>query len=113
MPRNRVTRPRQRPQNLGQNRVAQTRNNARRPGPSFQGGLSLNSGVGGQAPGQQPGAAPQQPGQCPAGQKPIKDPTTGQMRCVPAAPGDAGRPGGAGGPRGAGAPRPKIRNNGY
>jgi hypothetical protein len=74
MPRPRTTRP----QNLGQNRNVQMRNNARRPNTfgqqAFQGGL--------QQPGQQPG---QEDMRCPTGQKPVKGPD-GKMTCAPAAP---------------------------
>ena len=66
MPRNRITRP----QNRGQNRNVQMRNNARRSNP-FQGGLAK----------QPAGGA----GQCPAGQQPTKDPRTGKMTCAPVA----------------------------
>ena len=93
MPRSRVTKP----QNIGANRNRAMRNNARRPGVPFQGGLGLNQG-------NQPGASPQQPRQgtqCPVGQSPQRDPRTGQMRCVPD--GQAGQ---------VGPPKPKIRNNG-
>ena len=74
---------RSRPQNLGQNRNVQMRNNARRAGVSFsQGPRALQSQ------------------QCPAGQQPIRDPRTGRMTCGPAR------------SAGGSAPTPKSRNNG-
>jgi len=63
MTRRRITRP----QNLGQNRNVQMRNNARRPG-TFQSGVSLNKQ-----------ATPQS---CPTGQQPKM--VNGKMTCVPA-----------------------------
>ena len=84
MPRGRRTRP----QNMGQNRNVQMRNNARRggrtfsPNQNFQGGVGQNAGVSPQRPGQ-PSAQNRQ--QCPPGQMPGKDPNTGAQTCVPAA----------------------------
>ena len=88
---------------MGQNRVASTRNNARRTNAfspqAFQGGVGLDRSTGPQTPqapvrGQQ---GPQQQGtQCPTGQEPRRNPRTGQMTCVPA--------GGQGNPRTPGAP---------
>jgi len=77
-----MTRPRRttRPQNMGQNRNTQMRNNARRPG-TFQGGLSVNKGVAPQNPGQPPSQGMQQ---CPPGQEPGRDPNTGAQICKPA-----------------------------
>ena len=83
-----------RPQNMGQNRNVQMRNNARRGGPTFSPNQNFQGGLGQSppmAPGAQPPIAPQpggQPGgqqgagQCPAGQKfgPTPD---GRMGCVP------------------------------
>jgi hypothetical protein len=87
MPRPRRTRP----QNMGQNRNTQMRNNARRGGPSFspnqrfQGGVGQGSG----GPGVQP--QPQQNNmQCPAGQQPGRGPN-GRPTCVPS--NQAGMPG--------------------
>ena len=105
MPRNRVTRP----QNMGQNRNTQMRNNARRGGPSFspnqgfQGGL----GRGGVGPQGQPQQQPQQNNiQCPVGQQPGRGPD-GRPTCVPAR--QAGAPGASPiGTPGAGIPRPGI-----
>ena len=86
MPRPRINRP----QNMGQNRNVQMRNNARRGGPSFspnkfQGGLGQGPSVapGVQSPGVQPPTAPQPgAGQCPAGQQLGKGPG-GRIGCVP------------------------------
>ena len=58
-----------RPQNMGQNRNVQMRNNARRSNP-FQGGLAPDS------------IETSQPMQCPSGQQPIKNPMTGKMECT-------------------------------
>ena len=74
---------RNRPQNLGQNRNVQMRNNARRPGVPF-----------GQGP-RAPQPQPQQQQQCPAGQQPMRDPRSGRMTCGPAR-----GAGGVGAPRG-------------
>jgi len=70
MARNRITRP----QNMGQNRNTQMRNNARRPG-TFQGGLSRNPGVLPQRPMPSPA--------CPPGQEPGID-AMGNKTCKPA-----------------------------
>ena len=75
MPRNRITRP----QNMGQNRNVQQRNNARRPG-TFQGGIGQGTNVVPQVPGQTPTQNRQQ---CPPGQEPARDPNTGAQTCVP------------------------------
>ena len=70
MPRQRKTRP----QNIGQNRNVQMRNNARRPNPfgqqTFNGGLS-QQGKAGRGPTDM---------NCPTGQKPVKGPD-GKMTC--------------------------------
>ena len=81
MPRPRRT---QRPQNMGQNRNTQMRNNARQmpfQQGNFQGGVGRNLGVAPQQPGQTPAQNRQQ---CPPGQMPGKDPNTGAQTCVPA-----------------------------
>ena len=75
MARNRITRP----QNMGQNRNAQMRNNARRPG-TFQGGLTRNQGVSPQGPMPSPAQGMQQ---CPPGQEPGID-AMGNKTCKPA-----------------------------
>ena len=75
MARNRITRP----QNMGQNRNVQMRNNARRPG-TFQGGLSVNHGIAPQRPMPSPSQGMQQ---CPPGQEPARDPNTGAQTCRP------------------------------
>ena len=76
MPKRRITRP----QNMGQNRNTQMRNNARRPG-TFQGGLSRNQGVAPQGPMPSPSQGMQQ---CPPGQEPGVNPDTGAQICKPA-----------------------------
>jgi len=83
-----MARPRRttRPQNMGQNRNTQMRNNARRPG-TFQGGLSVNKGVAPQNPGQPPSQGMQQ---CPPGQEPGVNPDTGAPICKPAQPNISG-----------------------
>ena len=68
-----------RPQNMGQNRNTQMRNNARRPG-TFQGGLSRNPGVAPQGPMPSPAQGMQQ---CPPGQEPGID-AMGNKTCKPA-----------------------------
>ena len=78
MARNRITRP----QNMGQNRNTQMRNNDRRPG-TFQVGLSRNQGVAPQGVVRSPVQGGQQ---CPAGQEPGIDPNTGAQICKPARP---------------------------
>ena len=80
MARNRITKP----QNLGQNRNVQMRNNARKGGANmpFQGGLA-------DRPAQQ----------CPAGQEPKM--VNGRMQCVPA---EAAKPD---------APKPKRNSGSY
>ena len=97
MPRQRITRP----QNKGQNRKVQMRNNTRntRPmafGQQVQGGLVQNPGMA-QKPGLQP-TQPQGQLQCPTGQiaKPGPD---GRPTCMPTNQGPR-RPGGAGIPTG-------------
>ena len=80
---------RSRPQNLGQNRNVQMRNNARGSGVPFSQGP--------RAPRSQ---AQEQPQQCPTGQQPMRDPRTGRMTCGPAR------------SAGGNVPRPKTRNNG-
>ena len=98
---------RNRPQNMGQNRNTQMRNNARRGGPSFSPNQSFQGGVG-QGPGG-PGVQPQQQQnnmQCPAGQQPGRGPN-GRPTCVPA--NQAGMPGvSPARTPGAGIPRPGI-----
>ena len=69
-----------RPQNMGQNRNTQMRNNARRPG-TFQGGVGQGTNVGSQRPGQPPSQGMQQ---CPPGQVPSVNPDTGDQICKPA-----------------------------
>ena len=113
MPRGRRTRP----QNMGQNRNVQMRNNARRGGPTFspnqnfQGGAGQNAGVAPQRPGQPPVQNSQQ---CPPGQMPGRNPVNGAPTCVPAAgqqgPGPGLQGGGAGIPR---ADRNKPNREGY
>ena len=111
---------RTRPQNMGQNRNTQMRNNARRGGPSFSPNQSFQGGLG-----QNPGGAPQQPGlqrpgqqqgptQCPVGEKPGRTPD-GRMGCVPdTGPGQVGMPQrtGAGIPGGADRNKPNRYNEG-
>ena len=79
MPRNRITRP----QNMGQNRNASMRNNARvqQNRGTFQGGLGRNQGLAPQGTGQPPVQNGQQ---CPPGQEPARDPNTGVQICKPA-----------------------------
>ena len=76
-----MARPRRtaRPQNMGQNRNTQMRNNARRPG-TFQGGLSANQGIAPQGPMPSPSQGMQQ---CPPGQEPGIDQATGAKICKP------------------------------
>ena len=82
-----MARPRRtRPQNMGQNRNTQMRNNARRPG-TFQGGIGQGTNVGPQRPGQPPSQGMQQ---CPPGQEPGRDPNTGAQICKPAQPNISG-----------------------
>ncbi len=96
-----------RPQNMGQNRITQERNNTRagRPMPfqqgRFQGGIGQGQGPGG--PGVPP--QPQQNNmQCPVGQQPGRGPD-GRPTCVPAK--QAGMPGASPARTpGAGIPRP-------
>ena len=78
-----------RPQNLGQNRNVQMRNNARRPG-TFGAG----------ARGSQPQAQ-----QCPAGQRPTRDPRSGRMTCAPV------RQTAGAGQGGGNVSRPNVRGN--
>ena len=82
MPRQRPRRTTPRPQNMGQNRNTQMRNNARRPG-TFQGGLSRNQGITPQGTGQPPAQNRQQ---CPPGQMPGRNPISGAQTCVPERP---------------------------
>ena len=90
MPGQRPRRTTPRPQNMGQNRNVQMRNNARRGGPTFspnqmfQGGLGQNPSVAPavQPPGVRPPGGQQGATQCPAGQKPGRTPD-GRMGCVP------------------------------
>ena len=102
-----MARPRRnRPQNMGQNRNTQMRNNARRGGPSFSPNQSFQGGVG-QGPGG-PGGQPQQNNmQCPAGQQPGRGPD-GRPTCVPAR--QTGMPG-ASPARAGGAGTPRLGNN--
>jgi len=83
-----MARPRRttRPQNMGQNRNTQMRNNARRPG-TFQGGIGQGTNVGPQRPGQPPSQGMQQ---CPPGQEPGVNPDTGAQICKPAQPNVSG-----------------------
>ena len=104
MPKRRITRP----QNMGQNRNTQMRNNARRPG-TFQGGLSVNKGVAPQNPGQPPSQGMQQ---CPPGQEPGRDPNTGAQICKPAQANIAGNVPVNNANR-AIAPKPGIKPKGY
>ena len=104
MARNRITRP----QNMGQNRNTQMRNNARRSG-TFQGGLSRNQGVAPQGPGQPPSQGMQQ---CPPGQEPARDPNTGAQICKPAQANIAGNVPVNNANR-AIAPKPGIKPKGY
>ena len=117
MPRARRTR---RPQNMGQNRNTQMRNNTRaaRPMPfqqgAFQGGIGMNPGASPQQPGQPPAQNRQQ---CPPGQMPGRNPVNGAPICVPATsqqgPGPGLPRGGAGRGAGAGIPGGADRNKGY
>ena len=70
MPKRRITRP----QNMGQNRNTQMRNNARRPG-TFQGGIGQGTNLGPQRPMPSPA--------CPPGQEPGID-AMGNKTCKPA-----------------------------
>ena len=104
MPKRRITRP----QNMGQNRNTQMRNNARRPG-TFQGGLSTNQGIAPQGPGQPPSQGMQQ---CPPGQVPSVNPDTGAQICKPAQANIAGNVPVNNANR-AIAPKPGIKPKGY
>ena len=107
-----------RPQNMGQNRNAQMRNNTKavRPMPfqqgNFQGGIGMNPGASPQQPGQPPAQNRQQ---CPQGQMPGRNPATGAPTCVPVTgqqgPGP-GLQGGGAGRTGAGIPGRADRNKG-
>jgi len=111
MPRNRITRP----QNMGQNRNIQMRNNARvqQNRGTFQGGLARNQGVAPQGPGQVPGQPPSQGmQQCPPGQEPGRDPNTGAQICKPAQANIAGNVPVNNADR-AIAPKPGIKPKGY
>ena len=82
MARRRRTRPQQNPRNMGLNRAASMRGNARNLGQNqpFQGGLSASQGVAPQGPAQ--GGQ-----QCPAGQELGPDPNMpGVQTCRPARP---------------------------
>ena len=116
--RRRTTRnPQQNPRNMGNNRVASMRGNARNLGQNqpFQGGIGQGSGIGqgaGVAP-QVPGQAPAQGGQqCPAGQEPGRDPNTGAQICKPAQPNISGNVPVNNANR-AIAPKPGIKPKGY
>ena len=92
MPRRRVTRknPQQNPRNAGLNRAASMRGNNRNLGQNqpFQGGIG--QGVARLSP-QDAGRPPIQGGQqCPAGQEPGIDQTTGAQICQPARPNVSG-----------------------
>ena len=88
MARPRITKPR--PQNMGQNRKVQMKNNTRavRPMPfqqqNFQGGIGQGPPVvsGARPPGPPQPGAQQGARQCPAGQKPGRT-SDGRMGCVP------------------------------
>jgi len=97
-----------RPQNMGQNRNTQMRNNARRPG-TFQGGLSRNQGIAPQGPMPSPSQGMQQ---CPPGQEPGRDPNTGAQICKPAQANIAGNVPVNNANR-AIAPKPGIKPKGY
>ena len=98
---------RNRPQNMGQNRNTEMRNNARRPG-TFQGGV----GGANMAP-QRPGQPPSQGMQiCPPGQEPSVDPNTGAQICKPAQANIAGNVPVNNANR-AIAPKPGIKPKGY
>ena len=97
-----------RPQNMGQNRNTQMRNNARRPG-TFQGGLSRNPGIAPQGPMPSPSQGMQQ---CPPGQEPGRDPNTGAQICKPAQANIAGNVPVNNANR-AIAPKPGIKPKGY
>ena len=105
-----MARPRRttRPQNMGQNRNTQMRNNARRQG-TFQGGLSRNQGIAPQRPMQGPSQAMQQ---CPPGQEPGVNPDTGAPICKPAQANIAGNVPVNNANR-AIAPKPGIKPKGY
>ena len=72
-----------RPQNMGQNRNTQMRNNAavQQNRGTFQGGLGRSQGLAPQGTGQPPAQNRQQ---CPPGQEPARDPNTGAQICKPA-----------------------------
>ena len=97
-----------RPQNMGQNRNTQMRNNARRPG-TFQGGVGQGTNVGSQRPGQPPSQGMQQ---CPPGQVPSVNPDTGAQICKPAQANIAGNVPVNNANR-AIAPKPGIKPKGY
>jgi len=105
-----MARPRRtkKPQNMGQNRNTQMRNNARRPG-TFQGGLSTNPGIAPQGPMPSPSQGMQQ---CPPGQEPGRDPNTGAQICKPAQANIAGNVPVNNADR-AIAPKPGIKPKGY
>jgi len=78
---------RSRARNKGLNRVAASRGNARNPMGTFRGGLGSSVGApGAPAPAAtlgRGGAGVPRNQQCPAGQRPARNPDTGQMTCVP------------------------------
>ena len=119
--RKRITRPVQRPQNMGQNRNVQMNNNARLQqnrgfqGGLSQGGLAINEPPPGiQKPGDVPVRGRENDMKCPVGQKPGRGPN-GKMTCVPDTQGAQGRPAPApgGGGRGPGGRGPGGGNTGY
>ena len=64
-------------------RARQMRGNNRRIG-TFRGGLGQSVGTPGiQEPRTNAPRQLEQPGQCPAGQRPVRDPRTGRMTCSP------------------------------
>ena len=105
-----MARPRRttRPQNMGQNRNTQMRNNARRPG-TFQGGMNLVTNMSPQGPMPSPAQGMQQ---CPPGQEPGIDPNTGAKICKPAQANIAGNVPVNNANR-AIAPKPGIKPKGY
>tara|TARA_B100000029_G_C17234524_1_gene836625 strand:- start:18 stop:407 length:390 start_codon:yes stop_codon:yes gene_type:complete len=87
----RITNPMKNPRNMGNNRAASMRGNARRQGANqpfqggFQGGLNINKGVSAQQPQARP--QPQNGQSCPPGQSMRPDPNNpGQQTCQPAQP---------------------------
>ena len=117
--RRRTTRnPQQNPRNMGNNRVASMRGNARNLGQNqpFQGGIGQGVAVEPQAPGQVPRGAPSQGGQppisCPPGLEPGRDPNTGAQTCKQVHPNISGNVPVNNADR-AIAPKPGIKPKGY